>query len=93
MRIFKLTFLLLTISMILSAVDVGECKVKDVLKNIGRTIVKVVALWVLSITFTMARFKLILPSLFRALKALKKKKSISVSHENSAIDAPDVKCR
>ncbi|CAJ0594814.1 unnamed protein product [Cylicocyclus nassatus] len=38
MRIFKLTFLLLTILVILSAVDVGECGFFDFLKKIGRGI-------------------------------------------------------
>ncbi|CAJ0594574.1 unnamed protein product [Cylicocyclus nassatus] len=38
MRIFKLTFLLLTILVILSAVDVGEC---GIFKKIGKAIKKV----------------------------------------------------
>ncbi|CAJ0594583.1 unnamed protein product [Cylicocyclus nassatus] len=43
MRVFKLTFLLLTILMILSAVDVGECgKFKEAMGKVGRTLVKVV---------------------------------------------------
>ncbi|CAJ0594639.1 unnamed protein product [Cylicocyclus nassatus] len=41
MRIFKLTFLLLTILVILSAVDVGECgKFKDAMKKVGQVFVK-----------------------------------------------------
>ncbi|CAJ0594768.1 unnamed protein product [Cylicocyclus nassatus] len=42
MRIFKLTFLLLTILVILSAVDVGECgKFKNFFKKIGKGFKKV----------------------------------------------------
>ncbi|CAJ0593992.1 unnamed protein product [Cylicocyclus nassatus] len=40
MRIFKLTFLLLTILVILSAVNVGECGVKDFLRKAGEVAVK-----------------------------------------------------
>ncbi|CAJ0594771.1 unnamed protein product [Cylicocyclus nassatus] len=41
MRIFKLTFLLLTILVILSAVDVGECGIKNFFKKIGKGFKKV----------------------------------------------------
>ncbi|CAJ0594813.1 unnamed protein product [Cylicocyclus nassatus] len=40
MRIFKLTFLLLTILVILSAVDVGECGFFSFIKKIGSKILK-----------------------------------------------------
>ncbi|CAJ0594812.1 unnamed protein product [Cylicocyclus nassatus] len=41
MRFFKLTILLLTVLVILSAVDVGECGFLDFIKKIGRGLKKV----------------------------------------------------